>query len=71
MLPVTRSAVSADKRAVGGTVSPVSADRSIWQFSDEVNAQPGWNVVLTTDIDVSRALKQSLVDAVERSRDFD
>ncbi|MGI9648356.1 MAG: penicillin-binding protein 2 [Acidimicrobiia bacterium] len=53
----------------GAEVFTVSADRSVWQFTDEVNPQPGWNVVLTTDIDVSRALKDSLVAAVERSRE--
>lgn len=52
----------------GAEVFTVSADRSVWRFTDEVPAQPGWNVVLTTDLGVSRALKQSLLDAVERSK---
>jgi penicillin-binding protein 2 len=48
-------------------VFTVTADRSVWQFTDEVPAQPGWNVVLTSDLEVSRVLKNALLAAVERS----
>jgi penicillin-binding protein 2 len=51
----------------GAEVFTVSADRSVWRFTDEVPARPGWNVVLTTDLDVSRVLKDALIAAIERS----
>lgn len=54
----------------GAEVYTVTADRSVWQFTDDVPAQPGWNVVLTADIEVSRMLKDALVAAVERSREL-
>ncbi|MBT8246747.1 MAG: hypothetical protein KJN73_02965, partial [Acidimicrobiia bacterium] len=53
----------------GAEVFTVSADRTVWQFTDEVNAQPGWNVVLTIDADVSRELKDTLQYALELSRE--
>ncbi|MDH3607163.1 MAG: penicillin-binding protein 2 [Acidimicrobiia bacterium] len=52
----------------GAEVFTVSADRSVWQFSEEVTAEPGWSVVLTVDLDVSRQLKETLIAAVENSR---
>ncbi len=54
----------------GAEVFTVNADRSVWQFADEITAEPGWNVVLTTDIDVSRTLKDALIRSVERSREL-
>lgn len=51
----------------GAEVFTVSADRAIVQFTEEVSPQPGWNVVMTTDLEVSRVLKQALVDAVALS----
>ncbi len=53
----------------GAEVFTVSADRSVWQFTDEVNAQPGWNVVLTIDADVSRNLKEALQYALDLARE--
>lgn len=52
----------------GAEVFTVSADRSVWQFTDEVNAQPGWNVVLTIDADISRVVREALDFALEISR---
>ena len=52
----------------GAEVFTVSADRTVWQFAEEVNPEPGWSVVLTADLDVSRALKEALVAAVESAR---
>jgi len=53
----------------GAEVFTVSADRTVWQFTEEVNAQPGWNVVLTIDADVSRELKETLQYALDISRE--
>jgi penicillin-binding protein 2 len=55
----------------GAEVFTVSADRSVWQFTDEVNAQPGWNVVLTVDADISRVVREALDYALEISREQD
>ncbi len=51
----------------GAEVFTVSADRSVWQFTEEINARPGWNVVLTIDADVSRELKEALFYSLEIS----
>ncbi|MBT8202804.1 MAG: penicillin-binding protein 2 [Acidimicrobiia bacterium] len=48
----------------GAEVFTVSADRSVMQFTEEVSPQPGWNVVMTIDLEVSQILKQALLDAV-------
>ncbi len=53
----------------GAEVFTVSADRTVWQFTEEVNAQPGWNVVLTIDADVSRAVKEALQYGLDISRE--
>ncbi|MDH3539158.1 MAG: penicillin-binding protein 2 [Acidimicrobiia bacterium] len=53
----------------GAEVFTVSADRSVWQFADEVTAQPGWNVVLTIDADISRVVREALDYALEISRE--
>ncbi|NNC92680.1 MAG: penicillin-binding protein 2, partial [Acidimicrobiia bacterium] len=55
----------------GAEVFTVSADRTVWQFTEEVNAQPGWNVVLTIDADISRVVREALDYALEISREQD
>lgn len=52
----------------GAEVFTVSAGRAASQFTEEVAAAPGWDVVLTADLDVSRVLRDALIGAVERSQ---
>lgn len=55
----------------GAEVFQVSADRSIWQFTEGRAPEPGWSVVTTIDLELSQFVHQALLDAVELARELE
>lgn len=52
----------------GAEVFQVSADRTVWQFTEGRAPEPGWSIVTTLDLDLSQFVHQQLIEAIERAR---